>query len=87
MKRRVYTVTGAQPEEAQLEGLIETGHAEAIFQQAIQQQGRGGQVVCRPDQQSAPLMHSALSRSPCLPRASITRPRVTAISESVSLHV
>ena len=41
MERRVYTVTGQQPAQEDVERLIETGESETIFQKAILEQGRG----------------------------------------------
>lgn len=40
VQRRVYTVTGAVPEEAQVEDLIECGESEQVFQQAIRAGGK-----------------------------------------------
>ncbi|XWS58535.1 hypothetical protein CRYUN_Cryun08bG0042200 [Craigia yunnanensis] len=41
VERRVFTVTGARPDEETIENLIDTGDSEQIFQKAIQEQGRG----------------------------------------------
>lgn len=41
MRRRVYTVTGQQPDEVEVDKLVETGGSETVFQQAIQDHGRG----------------------------------------------
>ena len=41
VERRVYTVTGKQATEQEVEQMIETGESEAIFQKAIMEQGRG----------------------------------------------
>uniref|UniRef100_A0A0E0E7S2 t-SNARE coiled-coil homology domain-containing protein n=1 Tax=Oryza meridionalis TaxID=40149 RepID=A0A0E0E7S2_9ORYZ len=41
VERRVFTVTGSRPDEETVDNLIETGRSEQIFQEAIQQQGRG----------------------------------------------
>ncbi|XP_042398590.1 syntaxin-132-like [Zingiber officinale] len=41
VERRVITVTGNQPNEETIDQLIETGNSEQIFQNAIQEQGRG----------------------------------------------
>ncbi|XP_072988470.1 syntaxin-132-like [Typha latifolia] len=41
VERRVFTVTGNRADEETVERLIETGHSEQIFQNAIQGQGRG----------------------------------------------
>ncbi|KAL5198886.1 hypothetical protein ABZP36_002398 [Zizania latifolia] len=41
VERRVFTVTGKRPDEEMVDNLIETGRSEQIFQEAIQQQGRG----------------------------------------------
>ena len=46
VERRVYTVTGQQPAQEDVERLIETGESETIFQTAIMEQGRG-QVPCQ----------------------------------------
>jgi syntaxin 1B/2/3 len=40
VQRRVYTVTGEVPGEAQVEDLIERGESEQVFQQAIKSGGR-----------------------------------------------
>ena len=37
----MYTVTGKQATEQEVEQMIETGESEAIFQKAIMEQGRG----------------------------------------------
>jgi syntaxin 1B/2/3 len=39
--RRYYTVTGAQPDEATLDALAESGEGERFLQRAIAEQGRG----------------------------------------------
>ena len=44
----MYTVTGKQATEQEVEQMIETGESEAIFQKAIMEQGRG-HVSTRPD--------------------------------------
>lgn len=44
VERRVITVTGNRPDEETINNLIETGNSEQIFQNAIQEMGRG-QVV------------------------------------------
>ncbi|XP_058068886.1 putative syntaxin-131 [Magnolia sinica] len=44
VERRVFTVTGIRPDEETIDNLIETGHSEQIFANAIQGQGRG-QIV------------------------------------------
>ncbi|XAR64829.1 hypothetical protein NMG60_11008688 [Bertholletia excelsa] len=41
VERRVFTVTGARPDEETIDRLIETGDSEQIFQKAIREQGRG----------------------------------------------
>ncbi|KAJ7948167.1 Syntaxin-132 like protein [Quillaja saponaria] len=41
VERRVITVTGARPDDATIDQLIETGNDEQIFQNAIQGMGRG----------------------------------------------
>ncbi|XP_042040386.1 syntaxin-132-like [Salvia splendens] len=41
VERRVVTVTGSRPDEETINTLIETGNSEQIFQQAMQQSGRG----------------------------------------------
>ena len=41
VERRVYTVTGKQASEDEVERMIETGESETIFQKAILEQGRG----------------------------------------------
>ncbi|KAM7270341.1 hypothetical protein ACFE04_029555 [Oxalis oulophora] len=41
VERRVITVTGTRPDEETIDHLIETGNGEQIFQQAMQEQGRG----------------------------------------------
>ncbi|XP_059661058.1 syntaxin-132-like [Cornus florida] len=41
VERRVITVTGTRPDEATIDHLIETGNSEQIFQNAIQEMGRG----------------------------------------------
>jgi syntaxin 1B/2/3 len=41
VERRVYTVTGQMPDPEEVERIIEHGEAEAIFQKAILEQGRG----------------------------------------------
>ncbi|KAK1296733.1 hypothetical protein QJS10_CPB15g02167 [Acorus calamus] len=41
VERRVFTVTGNRADEETIDQLIETGKSEQIFQQAIQEQGRG----------------------------------------------
>lgn len=41
VERRVFTVTGNQPDEETIDRLIETGDSEQIFQKAIQEHGRG----------------------------------------------
>ncbi|KAG6539038.1 hypothetical protein ZIOFF_004190 [Zingiber officinale] len=41
VERRVITVTGNRPNEETIDQLIETGNSEQIFQNAIQEQGRG----------------------------------------------
>ena len=46
VERRVYTVTGKQVSEDEVERMIETGESETIFQKAILEQGRG-HVSCR----------------------------------------
>lgn len=40
VQRRVYTVTGEVPGEAQVEDLIERGESEQVFQRAIKSGGR-----------------------------------------------
>lgn len=41
VERRVITVTGTRPDEETINNLIETGNSEQIFQNAIQETGRG----------------------------------------------
>ncbi|XP_042061241.1 syntaxin-132-like [Salvia splendens] len=41
VERRVITVTGSRPDEETINNLIETGNSEQIFQQAMQESGRG----------------------------------------------
>uniref|UniRef100_A0A2N9EGR3 t-SNARE coiled-coil homology domain-containing protein n=1 Tax=Fagus sylvatica TaxID=28930 RepID=A0A2N9EGR3_FAGSY len=41
VERRVITVTGSRPDDETIDHLIETGNSEQIFQQAIQETGRG----------------------------------------------
>ncbi|CAN1161200.1 Putative syntaxin-131 [Linum perenne] len=41
VERRVMTVTGTRPDEETIDQLIETGDSEQIFQNAIQEMGRG----------------------------------------------
>ncbi|KAK2988023.1 hypothetical protein RJ640_011286 [Escallonia rubra] len=41
VERRVITVTGSRPDEETINHLIETGNSEQIFQNAMQQTGRG----------------------------------------------
>ncbi|XP_057796654.1 syntaxin-132-like isoform X1 [Salvia miltiorrhiza] len=41
VERRVITVTGTRPDEETINHLIETGNSEQIFQQAMQESGRG----------------------------------------------
>ena len=41
VRRRVFTITGEEPEDDTVESLIETGESEQVFQQAILEQGRG----------------------------------------------
>jgi syntaxin 1B/2/3 len=41
VERRVITVTGSRPDEETIDHLIETGNSEQIFQNAIQEMGRG----------------------------------------------
>lgn len=41
VRRRVFTVTGEEPEDDTIENLIEKGEGEKVFQQAILEQGRG----------------------------------------------
>ncbi|KAL1562387.1 syntaxin-132-like isoform X1 [Salvia divinorum] len=41
VERRVITVTGSRPDEETINHLIETGNSEQIFQQAMQESGRG----------------------------------------------
>lgn len=39
--RRVYTVTGTRPSDAEVDAMIASGESEAVFQKAILEQGRG----------------------------------------------
>ncbi|XP_048327370.1 syntaxin-132-like isoform X2 [Ziziphus jujuba] len=41
VERRVITVTGSRPDEETIDHLIETGNSEQIFQNAMQEMGRG----------------------------------------------
>ncbi|XP_028071461.1 syntaxin-132-like [Camellia sinensis] len=41
VERRLITVTGTRPDEETIDHLIETGNSEQIFQNAIQEMGRG----------------------------------------------
>ncbi|KAJ7981308.1 Syntaxin-132 like protein [Quillaja saponaria] len=41
VERRVITVTGTRPDDATIDDLIETGNSEQIFQNAMQEMGRG----------------------------------------------
>ena len=39
--RRVFTVTGARPDDAAVDAMIESGESETVFQKALLEQGRG----------------------------------------------
>ncbi|KAG6420428.1 hypothetical protein SASPL_116955 [Salvia splendens] len=49
VERRVITVTGSRPDEETINNLIETGNSEQIFQQAMQESGRGQEIQERHD--------------------------------------